>query len=104
MDEKYAKAWQKFLAGHWQKELPSREGTYPIATTAGDQAGTSIVYIYPNTGEACSVRPWGGYWWSEPIPDLPPPVVRPECGCHCEGGCGDPYAACMYPCNECIPF
>lgn len=26
------------------------------------------------------------------------------CGCHCAGGCGDPYAACMWPCAEHIPF
>ena len=26
------------------------------------------------------------------------------CGCHCEGGCGDPYAGCMWPCREHIPF
>lgn len=27
-----------------------------------------------------------------------------SCGCHCEGGCGDPYAACMWPCAEHVPF
>lgn len=26
------------------------------------------------------------------------------CGCHCKGGCGDPYAACMHPCPKHIPF
>ena len=26
------------------------------------------------------------------------------CGCHCKGGCGDPYAACMHPCSEHVPF
>ena len=26
------------------------------------------------------------------------------CGCHCEGGCGDPYAACLRPCPGHIPF
>lgn len=26
------------------------------------------------------------------------------CGCHCEGGCGDPYTACMYPCKDHIPY
>lgn len=26
------------------------------------------------------------------------------CGCHCSGGCGDPYAACIRPCNEHIPL
>ncbi len=27
-----------------------------------------------------------------------------SCGCHCKGGCGDPYAACMHPCPKHIPF
>jgi hypothetical protein len=27
-----------------------------------------------------------------------------DCGCHCEGGCGDPFAACMYPCDEHVPY
>jgi hypothetical protein len=41
---------------------------------------------------------FGGKPW-EPLKhvDLP-------CGCHCEGGCGDPYAACMHPCVEHIPL
>lgn len=26
------------------------------------------------------------------------------CGCHCKGGCGSQYEACMYPCAEHIPF
>jgi hypothetical protein len=26
------------------------------------------------------------------------------CGCHCSGGCGDPLAACMYPCAEHVPL
>lgn len=35
----------------------------------------------------------------------PQPRVSPlKCGCHCSGGCGDPYAACMYPCAEHVPF
>lgn len=34
----------------------------------------------------------------------PQPRKKPDCGCHCTGGCGDPYAACMYPCEKHIPF
>lgn len=26
------------------------------------------------------------------------------CGCHCLGGCGDPYAACMNPCAKHVPI
>lgn len=33
----------------------------------------------------------------------PTPTKLP-CGCHCKGGCGDPYAACMWPCAEHIPL
>lgn len=27
----------------------------------------------------------------------------PACGCHCRGGCGDPYAACARPCAAYTP-
>lgn len=26
------------------------------------------------------------------------------CGCHCAGGCGSKYEACMNPCSEHVPF
>lgn len=29
---------------------------------------------------------------------------EPTCGCHCNGGCGDPYAACLTPCPEHVPL
>jgi hypothetical protein len=33
-----------------------------------------------------------------------PEPEKPACGCHCFGGCVDPYAACARPCQEHIPF
>lgn len=27
-----------------------------------------------------------------------------SCGCHCSGGCGDPYAACTRPCKDHVPY
>jgi dCMP deaminase len=34
----------------------------------------------------------------------PPKPTSLACGCHCKGGCGDPYAACMHPCAEHTPL
>ena len=33
-------------------------------------------------------------------------LVQPlmPCGCHCKGGCGDLYAACMWPCDDHLPW
>lgn len=33
--------------------------------------------------------------------DMEPP---PPCGCHCYGGCCDPYAPCANPCEEHTPL
>ena len=40
-----------------------------------------------------------------PLVETPPEEEPPlPCGCHCSGGCGDPYAACANPCPEHVPF
>lgn len=32
------------------------------------------------------------------------PASPLPCGCHCKGGCVDPYAACANPCSAHVPF
>lgn len=74
MDE----AWTKFATGHWQKEMPQREGEYPTATRDGLKASFETV-VRLKTGEFKSVMElihgdnWRGWWWSETLPKLPSP-------------------------------
>jgi hypothetical protein len=72
MDTLTKEKWNKFLQGHWQREKPLVEGLYPLATLDGDlTSDKGIIYKDPETGNMKSVRTWGGFWWSEPVPDLP---------------------------------
>lgn len=67
-------AWTRFLDGRWQQEMPERIGEYPVATRSGDLGETRIVYRHEGKLHvANSVSGWGGWWWSEPLPDLPKP-------------------------------
>lgn len=47
-------------------------------------------------------------WLSFRLVEVPaPPLGKPPplpCGCHCKGGCSDPYSACASPCREHIPY
>lgn len=68
----WREAWEGFLAGHWTREMPQREGTYFLATDNG-YGGTNVVYQHE--GVFKSQRSWGAWWWSEPTPDLPKPPI-----------------------------
>jgi hypothetical protein len=75
--------WMPFINGHWQKEMPTKVGTYPTASRQGERAEdrhiiitkegkayalSSTTNIYANGG-----TDWTGWWWSEPYPELPKP-------------------------------
>jgi len=60
------------LNGRWQLDLPMTEGQFPLATRQGESAGFGVVYRDKATGELKSVKVWGGFWWSEPMPEMPP--------------------------------
>lgn len=70
--------WENFAAGYWQKEVPTRVGKYPTADRDGNQASDIMVVQLAN-GEIKSTHKiqfkceWGGWWWSEPYPELPHP-------------------------------
>lgn len=64
----------RFVCGQWTLERPTKPGTYLIAargTQVGASSQTNVLYEDPRTNEVCWVTPWGGWWWSEPLPTLP---------------------------------
>lgn len=64
--------WYRFIMyGEWQKEMPTRPGTYPIADRMGNPAGTNTVVLYK--GKPQAVTAWEGWWWSVSQPYLPRP-------------------------------
>lgn len=84
-DNKYLEADKQlaFISGHWQKEMPTKVGTYPTANKQGERAEdrriiitkggkvydpTSLTNIHVNGG-----TDWTSWWWSEPYPELPKP-------------------------------
>lgn len=69
--------WETFLSGHWQRDVPQKSGNYPVATRDKLDAGFRVVYLHPD-GEYRSVYEHGGWWWSEPLPDLPSPPAWEE--------------------------
>lgn len=76
--EEWQLRWVKFIRGHWQREMPGLPGSYPLVelAQAAEPIVTStfgVVYLDPDTKKPRSVRPWGGWWWSEPMPSLPGP-------------------------------
>lgn len=66
--------WEKFLAGYWTRTPPKHEGTYPIADVSGQQQSRTVVIFQNPTTQEWEMRPyWKGWFWSEPIPELPTP-------------------------------
>jgi hypothetical protein len=69
-------SWERFLGGHWTRERPTKTGYYPIqAIKSGDPDGTPpsmLILVYELDGEIHYTQSWGGWWWSHPLPDLPP--------------------------------
>jgi len=65
-------AWEKFLSGHWQKDRPAFPGCYPVCAR-GCPPGREYILVYTYKGGQHQTQKWGGWWWSEPWPDLPDP-------------------------------
>jgi hypothetical protein len=95
MEQHYLKEWKRFLTGHWQKEMPKREGAYPIHPRSDPRYPGMTANVVHHDGKyfCANYLPlgrnwadghipegtsWAGWWWSEPIPDLPPVVVEEE--------------------------
>lgn len=72
--------------GHWQKDIPKRAGKYWARTHEGEDAGILTVCVSnliggsycpeylakTPIGEIAPGSVWGGWWWSEPLPEIPP--------------------------------
>jgi len=72
--------------GRWQRQMPENPGLYWIRTLNGEAAGTTTVVEIngklltpshlPPGGSSLEVAyegtSWGGWFWSEPIPEPPP--------------------------------
>lgn len=71
MEKQLKEKWKNFLNGHFQKELPQKAGRYPVRTSDGYDGGFITIYIHPDTKKAKATTPWGGEYWSEPLPSLP---------------------------------
>lgn len=71
-DNKYLEADKQlaFISGHWQKEMPTKPGTYPVANRQGFRTGHSIEVLNP-ADPPTNLALW---WWSEPYPELPKPL------------------------------
>ena len=71
------------MRGHWQKEIPTKDGQYWTANRNGEIAGLKIVayldgkLVYAGFRVRDHVPPewdaWGGWWWSEPVEEPPQP-------------------------------
>ena len=76
IDSEVAFAWATFLDGHWTREKPRRPGYYPVqGVGCGEVDGSTpsvLVIAYESEGEIRFTQSWGGWWWSEPLPLLPP--------------------------------
>jgi len=81
----------KFLAGHWMTTPPKKPGLY-FTKDRTHQINWSPIFIIADedgnltaptfTGvQSMDRRPedrWRGYWWSEPIPELPASTPNDE--------------------------
>ncbi len=63
--------WQEFLNGHWQREIPQKDGLYPTADFTGTETGLIVVYQNQKTMVFSTPRPWQGWFWSVAYPGLP---------------------------------
>ena len=71
---------EEFMRGEWTLEMPTKPGAYPVCAL-GTPAGFFTIVVYERpclTGSVLTpTQPWGGWWWSEPLPHMPNP---PDCG------------------------
>lgn len=73
--------WAAFLRGRWTTQAPTKPGVYPAAGRTGEPArdqtviglaNGNVLYCDRHTTYKDPKAAWGGWWWSEPRPELPP--------------------------------
>jgi hypothetical protein len=70
-----------YRKGSWTRNFPTLPGIYHVRALGSDCAAMGhneiVVYKRPD-GVLQSVDSWGGWWWSVPIPELPPTPDAPD--------------------------
>lgn len=72
----------EFSEGEWVRETPTEPGDYHVRTRDGYYAGVRTLAYLGNTNKLVDTRniehvegrvtTWKGFWWSKPIPEMPP--------------------------------
>lgn len=69
------------MNGHWQRDVPTKDGRYWTATRQGDLVGVQVVaysrgeLVYAGAGcHGGSGGWWSGWWWSQPVEEPPKPT------------------------------
>lgn len=68
---------ERFASGRWRMKLPEEAGTYSVAARDGELAGLRYLVSMqgkvfdPSNIKKTEGSEWGGWWWSEPHPELP---------------------------------
>lgn len=93
-DENYPEKWAAFARGTWVKGVdgaPTVPGVYPVFGGQGHNSirvrGEDNVPLDINDPDVCfldrgghnsfALKDWNGWWWTQPIPELPlPPNVE----------------------------
>jgi len=73
--------WAAFTNGHWQKEMPTKPGTYPTASRDGVRSKRDCFSVFSQENGspfilmqgAAGQTSFDGWWWSESYPALPEP-------------------------------
>lgn len=105
----YWTAWADFLAGHWQRERPTKPGAYPTADRDGNFNGYDRIALVEIEGQLKTIMPggdidrddWLGWWWSEPMPKLPKPTSWECSTCDGSGIVGHDNSPAHKYCPEC---
>jgi hypothetical protein len=76
--EMLARKFAAYAKGFWTMERPTKPGAYSVCEVGcgpdPDSVGHNHVdVVMKPDGELLFVKDWGGWWWSAPIPALPPP-------------------------------
>jgi len=71
-DDIFETQCEDLALGKWTKTMPKRTGTFPVQAVDTPSEEPSFIVIYKHEGKLHATRPWGGWWWTEPLPKFPP--------------------------------
>lgn len=83
MKPEFKEAWETFLAGKWTQTMPTKPGRYLVTDSAGLANVTfglngKILQVAEDLNRKLFAvgGDFYGYWWSVPIPEMPPCLVK----------------------------